>query len=68
MGKTSRRTKAKNKDFQKVKLKVGKKLPKGLNETSTAFKTGAIQIRDQLRTSTSASEPTTKNKLSLKVG
>jgi hypothetical protein len=38
MGKISAaKKKAKRKDFQKVKFKVGKKLPKNLNETKATF-------------------------------
>lgn len=33
-------------DFQKVKLKVGRKLPKGTNVTKTDFKSKKIQIRE----------------------
>uniref|UniRef100_A0A8C9F3E3 Testis expressed 10 n=1 Tax=Pavo cristatus TaxID=9049 RepID=A0A8C9F3E3_PAVCR len=36
-------------DFQKVKLKVGKKKPKLENATDTTFKTKAIQIPEQLK-------------------
>ncbi|XP_067933247.1 testis-expressed protein 10 homolog [Watersipora subatra] len=39
----------KNNDFQKVKFKVGKKLPKAENVTSTAFKSKAIVIKEQLK-------------------
>ena len=61
----SRRTKAKHQDFQKVKLKAGRSLPKGLNETKTAFKSQSIQIREQLAQDTS--QPTTKRKLNIQV-
>lgn len=36
-------------DFQKVKLKVGKKKPKLENATDTTFKTKTIQIPEQLK-------------------
>uniref|UniRef100_H2ZP16 Pre-rRNA-processing protein Ipi1 N-terminal domain-containing protein n=1 Tax=Ciona savignyi TaxID=51511 RepID=H2ZP16_CIOSA len=49
MGKTSRRTKAKKKDFNKVKLKVGKKKPAAENSTSTAFKSQSVYIPEQLQ-------------------
>ncbi|XP_078482995.1 testis-expressed protein 10 homolog [Ciona intestinalis] len=49
MGKTSRKTKAKKKDFNKVKLKVGKKKPAAENATDTAFKSQSIYIPDQLK-------------------
>ncbi|XP_064614009.1 testis-expressed protein 10-like [Liolophura sinensis] len=57
--------KKKNKDFQKVKLKVGKRLPKADNETRTSFKARTIQVPEQLRGRTEGGEPTTHRKLSL---
>mgnify|MGYP001800946578 FL=1 len=39
----------KDKDFQKVKFKVGKKLPRAENLTSTAFKSKSIVIKEQLK-------------------
>lgn len=36
-------------DFQKVKLKVGKKKPKLENATATNFKTKAIHLPEQLK-------------------
>ncbi|CAK8681841.1 unnamed protein product [Clavelina lepadiformis] len=50
MGKTSRKTRAKKKDFNKVKLKVGKKKPQASNFTETSFKSRSIYIPDQLKT------------------
>ena len=38
--------KNKNKDFQKVKLKVGRKLVRGLNETKTDFKSKKIIVKE----------------------
>jgi hypothetical protein len=35
------------KDFQKVKFKVGKKLPKNLNETKATFKAKSLIIKQQ---------------------
>ncbi len=61
----SRKTKAKYKDFQKVKLKAGKPLPKGLNETKTGFKSKSIQIKEQLKVDTS--QATTRKKLNISV-
>ena len=60
----SRKTKSKNKDFQKVKLKIGKKLPKGQNETIATFKSTSIQIKEQLRKK-DTSQPVTKKKLNI---
>lgn len=44
-----RRKSKKNNDFQKVKFKVGKKLPKADNYTSTAFKSKSIVVKQQLK-------------------
>lgn len=44
-----KRKSKKQTDFQKVKFKVGKKLPKADNFTSTSFKSKAILIREQLK-------------------
>uniref|UniRef100_A0A131YJS4 Pre-rRNA-processing protein IPI1 n=1 Tax=Rhipicephalus appendiculatus TaxID=34631 RepID=A0A131YJS4_RHIAP len=52
------------KDFQKVKLKVGRKLPKGLNVTDTSFKTKKIVLHDRL-SKPATGEPTTTRKLSV---
>ncbi|CAH1790129.1 unnamed protein product [Owenia fusiformis] len=60
MGKSK---KNRQKDFQKVKLKVGKRLPKGQNVTNTSFKSHSVQIREQLKTSTDL--PSTKRKLNI---
>ena len=46
MGKISAaKKKAKRKDFQKVKFKVGKKLPKILNETKATFQSKTLIIK-----------------------
>jgi hypothetical protein len=58
--------KKKNADFQKVKFKVGKKLPKGLNETNLSFKSRQLQMpktKDFLKND----QPQTKRKLTLEV-
>ena len=48
MGKASEaRSKAKQKDFHKVKFKVGKKLPKNLNETRATFKAKTLILKQQ---------------------
>ncbi|XP_077518264.1 testis-expressed protein 10 isoform X2 [Amblyomma americanum] len=54
----------KNQDFQKVKLKVGRKLPKGLNVTDTSFKTKKIVLHDRL-SKPATGEPTTARKQSV---
>ncbi|RUS78622.1 hypothetical protein EGW08_013628 [Elysia chlorotica] len=41
--------KKKRQDFQKVKLKVGKRLPKGDNVTNLSFKTRQIQLTQRLK-------------------
>ncbi|CAH1238193.1 TEX10 [Branchiostoma lanceolatum] len=56
MPKSAKKRKAKRADFNKVKLKVGKKLPKADNVTDTTFKSRAIHLPDQLKTD--ASQPT----------
>lgn len=52
-------------DFQKVKLKVGKKKPKLENATDTTFRTKAIQIPEQLKED--GVLPTQNRKLNIKV-
>ncbi|XP_072365034.1 testis-expressed protein 10 homolog [Scyliorhinus torazame] len=51
-------------DFQKVKLKVGKRKPKADNATDTSFKTHAIHVPEQLKSD--ASLPTNHRKLNIK--
>ena len=45
-GKQQPKKKKKDGDFQKVKLKVGRKLAKGLNETRTDFKVKKVVLRE----------------------
>lgn len=69
MVKGSRKNKEKKKDFQKVKLKVGKQLAKADNFTDTSFKSRAIHIREQLKTSDKdGGEPVTSRKQNIQVG
>ena len=49
MGKTSRKTKAKKGDFNKVKLKAGKKKPLADNITRTNFKSQQVFVTTQFR-------------------
>ena len=50
MGKISAaKKKQKRKDFQKVKFKVGKKLPKNLNETRATFKAKTLILKQQFQ-------------------
>ena len=50
MGKTSgAKKKAKRQDFQKTKFKVGKKLPKNLNETRATFKAKTLILKQQFQ-------------------
>ncbi|XP_060681458.1 testis-expressed protein 10 homolog isoform X1 [Hemiscyllium ocellatum] len=51
-------------DFQKVKLKVGKRKPKADNVTNTKFKTRAIHVPQQRKSD--ASLPTNHRKLNIK--
>jgi len=62
----SKKKKQQFKDFQKVKLKVGKKLAKADNATDTFFKTRSIQIREKVSRTTNL-QPTTKRKLNISV-
>ncbi|XP_061530833.1 testis-expressed protein 10 homolog [Phycodurus eques] len=50
-------------DFQKVKLKVGKKKPRADNATDTNFRTKGIYLPDQLKTDSSG--PTTNRQLGI---
>ncbi|XP_067365740.1 testis-expressed protein 10 homolog isoform X2 [Channa argus] len=50
-------------DFQKVKLKVGKKKPRADNATSTGFRTKGIHLPEQLKKDTSG--PTTHRQLGI---
>lgn len=52
-------------DFQKVKLKVGKKKPKADNATNTNFRTKGIHLTEQLKRDTSG--PTTHRQLGINV-
>lgn len=52
-------------DFQKVKLKVGKKKPKLENATVTNFKTKTIHLPEQLKED--GALPTNNRKLNIKV-
>lgn len=48
MGSSAKKKKEKKKDFQKVKLKVGKARPKAANSTDTSFKAKAIVLSQQI--------------------
>ncbi|XP_026173455.1 testis-expressed protein 10 homolog [Mastacembelus armatus] len=50
-------------DFQKVKLKVGKKKPRADNATNTSFRTKGIHLPEQLKRDTSG--PTTHRQLGI---
>lgn len=52
-------------DFQKVKLKVGKKKPRSENATLTNFKTKTIHLPEQLKEDVTL--PTNNRKLNIKV-
>ena len=64
MAKNKRKKKLKEQDFQRVKLKVGKKLQPAQNATDTSFKSRAIFIPTQLNKDT---EPTNQRNQTLKV-
>ncbi|XP_076360815.1 testis-expressed protein 10 isoform X2 [Tachypleus tridentatus] len=57
--------KRKNQDFQKIKFKVGRKLPKGTNLTDTSFKAKKIAVPFQIKHN-NTEEPTTHRKLTVK--
>jgi hypothetical protein len=65
MAKTSRKKKNEKKDFQKVKFKVGKKLPTADNVTNVSFKSKGIRIKEQLKTD--AAQPSNKRKQNINV-
>ena len=51
MGKISQaKKKERRKDFQKVKFKVGKTLPKNTNETRATFKAKTLVLKQQFKT------------------
>ena len=52
--------KKKKQDFQKVKLKVGRKLPRPANETRTQFKVRGINIKSQFSSEHSATSDGTQ--------
>ena len=58
MAKRTRRKKNERKDFQKVKFKVGKQKPKGLNATDTSFKSKGIALQTQFQISSAAQTST----------
>ncbi len=65
MGKISAaKKKERRKDFQKVKFKVGKKLPKNLNETRATFKAKTLILKKQF---TDKEGPVSHRNLSWKV-
>ena len=52
-------------DFHKVKLKVGKKIPKPDNATNVSFRSKGIRLPEQLKRD--GSGPTTHRQLGIKV-
>ena len=62
MGKSKKK---KNKDFQKVKLKVGRKLQKADNVTNASFHSRSIQIVQHIKAH--GDEPSTKRNLNISV-
>ena len=65
MAKNKRKRKLKEQDFQKVKLKVGKKLQPAQNTTDTSFKSRSVFIPNQLQKLDN--EPTNQRNQTLKV-
>ena len=58
--------KKKNQDFQKVKLKVGRRLQKADNITNASFKTRSVQVVQHIKTG-DGTEPTTRRNLNIRV-
>lgn len=58
--------KKKNQDFQKVKLKVGRRLQKADNVTNASFKSRSVQVVQHIKTG-DGSEPTTRRNLNIMV-
>ncbi|XP_064647270.1 testis-expressed protein 10-like [Lineus longissimus] len=56
----SRKKKNEKKDFQKVKFKVGKKLPQADNVTNVSFQSKGIRIKEQLKAD--SAQPSNKRK------
>ena len=52
-------------DFQKVKLKVGRKVLKAQNETKITVKAKQIVIKEQLKAKNHLQEATTRNRLTI---
>ena len=52
-------------DFQKVKLKVGRKVLKSQNETKVTVKAKQIVIKEQLRSKNNLQEATTRKRLTI---
>lgn len=63
MGKSKKK---KNPDFQKVKLKVGKKLKKP-NDTDTAFKAKKVLLLEQLKHVSGSNQIVSRKKLNFEV-
>ncbi|XP_019747674.1 testis-expressed protein 10 homolog isoform X2 [Hippocampus comes] len=63
MAKLKSKKKKRQDDFQKVKLKVGKKKPRADNATNTNFRTKGIYLPEQLKTDTSG--PITNRQLGI---
>ncbi|XP_022307369.2 testis-expressed protein 10 homolog isoform X3 [Crassostrea virginica] len=57
--------KKKNQDFQKVKLKVGRRLQKADNITNASFKTRSVQVVQHIKTG-DGTEPTTRRNLNIR--
>lgn len=64
MAKSKRKRRIKEQDFKKVKLKVGKRLPKGQNVTDATFKSRSIVLPSQM---SKDGTPTNQRKQTLKV-
>jgi pre-rRNA-processing protein IPI1 len=65
MGKLSSKKSTKKLDFNKVKFKIGKKLPKNLNETKATFKAKTLILKQQFQTDKTG--PVSHRNLTIKV-
>ena len=59
--------KAKKKDFQKVKFKVGKKIQKNTNDTKAIFKTKTLVLKQQFKEEKFATGSVSQKNQTLKV-
>lgn len=59
--------KTKNKDFQKIKFKVGKKIQKNTNDTKAVFKAKTLVIKQQFKEEKFTTSSSSQKNQTLKV-